>query len=162
MALDKNCKDTPYLLGRLTAIIAKSIGITASQYSKAMSTPLSILPYLIDEYHRKGDTVRPEEFAAIMSELPSIPAGLTVIQQGQWIIGHDHELADIYREENRRKVAKAIKLKRAELDMTQAQLAEKAGITKQTVGSIESGDSNVSLDVISSVMAVLGIRLDIG
>ncbi len=68
---------------------------------------------------------------------------------------------DAYKEQVRRRIAKVVKLKRIELDMTQAQLAEKAGITKQTVCNIESGDYNVSIDVLSAVMAVLGINLNI-
>lgn len=54
-----------------------------------------------------------------------------------------------------------MKLKRVERDLTQEQLAEKADITTQTVGNIESGNCNVSLDVRSSVMAVLGIKMAI-
>lgn len=96
--------------------------------------------------------------------LPSdfnFPTSMSNAQQADFFIGYEHELADIFREQTRRKVAKAVKLKRVERNMTQEQLANKAGVTTQTVGNIESGKFNVSLDVLSSVMAVLGIKMAI-
>lgn len=165
MALDKNCKDVPYLIGRLTAILDSSIGLSAMQRVKAQTEPRSVLPYLVSEYHRKGDPIRAEELAEIMSLLPAVnpyPIGFaTAMEQGQQTVGYYHEMADISKERNRRKIAKAIKLKRTELDMTQGQLAEKAGVTKQTVCNIESGDYNASIDVLSSIMAILGIKMTI-
>ncbi len=164
MPLDKNCKDVPYLLGRMAAIIERSVELTPHQQNQAQEMPYIIFPTMIAKYHEAGSPLRSSELSELICLLPSdrpFPDRLALPEQGQFIIGHDHELADIFREQNRRKVAKAVKLKRVELDLTQEQLAEKAGITTQTVGNIESGNCNVSLDVLSSVMAVLGIKMAI-
>lgn len=163
MALDRNCKDTPYLLGRLLAIYKQYVELTPAQYDKAQTAPLQIFPFLFAEYKRAGDlTYEPEvlEIHGLMSDT-SYPARLTLPEQGQFTIGLHHELAEIYKQRNRRKVARAVKLKRTELGLTQTQLAERAGTTQMTVGKIEGGDSNVSLDLLSSVMAVLGLKMEI-
>lgn len=77
------------------------------------------------------------------------------------MLGYDHEYADINKERNRLAIAKAVRVKRAELDMTQQQLADKAGITAVTLSNIEKGKCNASIDVLSSVMASLGIKMEI-
>ena len=41
--------------------------------------------------------------------------------------------------------------------LTQADLAEKAGVTEQTIRKIEHGEGNPQLDVFCSLIAVLGI-----
>ena len=46
---------------------------------------------------------------------------------------------------------------RKQLKMTQAELAEKAGITEQTVRKIEHGDSNPQLEVLVPLIRVLHI-----
>lgn len=164
MALDRNCKDTPYLLGRIAAIIGQSVKLTAHQMEQAQETPYVIFPAIIARYHEAGEPEMPQEFSAIMDMLPSdftFPQRLALPEQGQFIIGHDHQASEIYRQRNRRNVAKAVKLKRTELGLTQTQLAERAGTTQMTVGKIEGGDSNVSLDLLSSVMAVLGLKMEI-
>lgn len=89
----------------------------------------------------------------------NFPERLNNEEQGGQIIGLHHERADIAKEHNRSKIAKKVKLKRTELGMTQCQLAEKAGITTPTIVKIESGDYNVSIDVLSTVMSVLGIKI---
>lgn len=170
MALDKNRKEHGYLLGRLYAIIERSTSEpfgrqSPNDFSYAMMKPYCIFPRQIARYHGARSTrLQEQDFHDIMNELPSdnpFPNNLSLMQQSQFCIGYDQELAEIYKELNRRKMAKAIKLKRVELDITQAQLAEKAGVTKKTIGSIESGDYNVSIDVLSAVMAVLGINITV-
>ncbi len=164
MALDRNCKDTPYLLGRLAAIIGQSVELTAHQMDKAQETPYVIFPLMVARYHEAGEPESPKEFSAIMDMLPSdftFPERLTLPEQGQFVIGHDHQASEIYRRRNRRNVARAVKLRRTELGLTQTQLAERAGTTQMTVGKIEGGDSNVSLDLLSSVMAVLGLTMSV-
>ena len=164
MALDKNFKGIPYLLGRLGAIISRVVELTPTQYGQAQMQPFVAFPQMLSRYYSSGNPEREEEVREIMSNFPSdfkFPKQLNITEQGQFIIGWHHQLAEIYRERNRRKIAKAIKLKRVELDMTQAQLAEKAGVTRQSIANIESGDYNASIDVLSSVMAVLDIKLEI-
>lgn len=44
MPLDKNCKDVPYLLGRMAAIIERSVELTPLQQIQAQETPYIISP----------------------------------------------------------------------------------------------------------------------
>lgn len=53
-----------------------------------------------------------------------------------------------------------IKFRRIELNMSQAELAKKAGVTRQTIGMIESGEFNPSLKLCLSICWALGLTLD--
>ena len=53
-----------------------------------------------------------------------------------------------------------VKLARVENDLTQAQLAEKAGVTRQTIGLIEAGRFNPSLKLCMAIAKVLNKTLD--
>ncbi|MBS4537949.1 helix-turn-helix transcriptional regulator [Clostridium sp. D2Q-11] len=53
-----------------------------------------------------------------------------------------------------------IKIARAEHDMTQKQLAEAVGVTRQTMNAIEKGDYNPTLNLCISICKVLGKTLD--
>lgn len=164
MALDKNCKEIPYLLGRLGAIISRVVKLSPAQYGQAQMQPFVAFPKMLTRYYSSGNPESEEEVREIMSNFSSdfeYPKQLNMAEQGQFIIGWHHQLAEISKEQNRSKIAKAIKLKRVELDMTQSQLAEKAGVTRQSIASIESGDYNASIDVLSAVMAVLSINMTI-
>ncbi|MBS7261111.1 MAG: helix-turn-helix transcriptional regulator [Treponema sp.] len=57
---------------------------------------------------------------------------------------------------------KNLKLKaaRAGKDMSQAELAEKVGVSRQTINSIESGDYNPSINLCIEICKVLGTTLD--
>ena len=59
-------------------------------------------------------------------------------------------------------MAKNLKLKlaRVELDMTQRDLAEAVGVTRQTIGLIEAGKYNPSLSLCQSICRCLGKTLD--
>ena len=59
-------------------------------------------------------------------------------------------------------VAKNLKLKlaRVELDLTQGQLADAVGVTRQTIGLIEAGKYNPSLSLCQSICRCLGKTLD--
>ena len=59
-------------------------------------------------------------------------------------------------------MAKNLKLKlaRVELDLTQGQLAEAVGVTRQTIGLIEAGKYNPSLSLCQSICRCLGKTLD--
>ena len=46
---------------------------------------------------------------------------------------------------------------RKRLKMTQAELAEKAGVTEQTIRKIEHGEDNPQLEVLCSLITTLGI-----
>ena len=53
-----------------------------------------------------------------------------------------------------------IKVARAKLDMTQKQLAEKVGISRQTMNAIEQGDYNPTIKLCRAICRVLGKSLD--
>lgn len=57
---------------------------------------------------------------------------------------------------------KNLKLKsaRAALDMSQEQLADKVGVTRQTIGMIEAGKFNPSIQLCISICKVLGKTLN--
>lgn len=53
-----------------------------------------------------------------------------------------------------------IKIARVTLDMSQEQLAEKIGVTRQTIGLIESGNYNPSLNLCIAICEALGKTLN--
>ncbi|HIX69704.1 MULTISPECIES: helix-turn-helix transcriptional regulator [Enterococcus] len=57
---------------------------------------------------------------------------------------------------------KNLKLKaaRVERDLTQAELAELIGVTRQTIGAIEKGDYNPTINLCLKICKVLGKTLD--
>lgn len=57
---------------------------------------------------------------------------------------------------------KNLKLKaaRVERDLTQAELAERIGVTRQTIGAIEKGDYNPTINLCLKICKVLGKTLD--
>ncbi len=59
-------------------------------------------------------------------------------------------------------MAKNLRLKsaRAVLDMSQKDVAEAVGVTRQTMNAIENGDYNPSVNLCISICRVLGKTLD--
>jgi putative transcriptional regulator len=57
-------------------------------------------------------------------------------------------------------VKNRVKLARVEKDLTQAQLGEKAGCTRQTIGLIEAGKFNPSLKLCLAIARSLDKSLD--
>lgn len=59
-------------------------------------------------------------------------------------------------------MAKNLKLKsaRAAMDMSQQALAEKVGVSRQTINAIEKGDYNPTLNLCVSICKALGKTLD--
>lgn len=53
-----------------------------------------------------------------------------------------------------------IKAARAALDMTQKDLAEAVGVTRQTMNAIEKGDYNPTIKLCIAICKVLGKTLD--
>lgn len=53
-----------------------------------------------------------------------------------------------------------IKVARAQLDFTQKQLAEKVGISRQTMNAIEQGEYNPTIKLCRAICRVLGKSLD--
>ena len=55
---------------------------------------------------------------------------------------------------------KKLKLARVEKDLSQAELAEKVGVTRQTIGLIEAGGYNPTLNLCIAICKVLDKTLD--
>ena len=55
---------------------------------------------------------------------------------------------------------KRMKIARVECDLSQEQLAESVGATRQTIGMIEAGKYNPSLKLCLAICKVLGKTLD--
>ncbi|MBQ4426785.1 MAG: helix-turn-helix transcriptional regulator [Oscillospiraceae bacterium] len=53
-----------------------------------------------------------------------------------------------------------LKAARAALDMSQQELAEKVGVSRQTVNAIESGDYNPTVRLCIAICRALGKTLD--
>ncbi|MCL2215606.1 MAG: helix-turn-helix transcriptional regulator [Defluviitaleaceae bacterium] len=53
-----------------------------------------------------------------------------------------------------------MKVARVELDLSQEQLAEKVGVTRQTIGLIEAGNYNPSLNLCITICEALGKTLN--
>ena len=53
-----------------------------------------------------------------------------------------------------------IKVARAQLDLTQKELAEKVGISRQTMNAIEQGEYNPTIKLCRAICRVLGKSLD--
>jgi len=53
-----------------------------------------------------------------------------------------------------------MKFRRIELEMSQTDLAKKAGVTRQTIGLIESGDFNPSIKLCNRICRALGVTLN--
>ena len=53
-----------------------------------------------------------------------------------------------------------MKFRRIELDMSQTELAKKAGVTRQTIGLIESGEFNPSIKLCISICQALECTLN--
>ena len=53
-----------------------------------------------------------------------------------------------------------LKAARAALDMSQQDLADKVGVSRQTINSIEKGDYNPTIKLCISICKVLGKTLD--
>ena len=53
-----------------------------------------------------------------------------------------------------------MKAARAAKDMSQSELAEKAGVTRQTIGMIEAGEYNPTLNLCIKICRVLDKTLD--
>ena len=53
-----------------------------------------------------------------------------------------------------------MKFRRMDLGMSQTELAEKAGVKRQTIGLIEAGDFNPSLNLCIAICVALGVTLN--
>lgn len=62
---------------------------------------------------------------------------------------------------SRFELATLVELRRAELGMTQTELARLAGVSRQWVNALEASVSNPSFTNLVAVLAALGLELDV-
>ncbi|MGE5497221.1 MAG: helix-turn-helix domain-containing protein [Syntrophothermus sp.] len=62
---------------------------------------------------------------------------------------------------NKTELAEIIRKRRADLKITQPDLAEITGIGLRTLKRIENGEGNITLDVLTKVLDVLGLKIEI-
>lgn len=76
--------------------------------------------------------------------------------------GCELKTAYILPQRRRESLAKNLRLKaaRAEKDMTQAQLAQAVGATRQSINAIEKGEYNPTIRLCRAICRVLGKTLD--
>ena len=53
-----------------------------------------------------------------------------------------------------------MKFKRIELNISQTELAKRAGVTRQTIGLIEAGEFNPSIKLCIAICRALGVTLN--
>lgn len=53
-----------------------------------------------------------------------------------------------------------LKSARVALDLSQQELAEKAGVSRQTISAIEKGDYNPTINLCKTICKILGKTLD--
>ncbi len=53
-----------------------------------------------------------------------------------------------------------MKFRRIELEMSQTDLAKAAGVTRQTIGLIEAGEFNPSINLCIAICKALGVTLN--
>lgn len=53
-----------------------------------------------------------------------------------------------------------MKFRRIELNMSQTELAKRAGVTRQTIGLIEAGEFNPSINLCIAICNALGVTLN--
>lgn len=62
---------------------------------------------------------------------------------------------------NKTELAGIIRKRRADLKITQPDLAEITGIGVRTLKRIENGEGNITLEVLTKVLGVLGLKIEI-
>jgi len=95
-------------------------------------------------------------------------AGLTAFTDLRELVLQEAEaegaraLVDLRVEEDRRRIGHTLAALRAERDMTQAQVAERAGLRQPALSEIESGVTNPTLATLSALAQALGMGLEVG
>ena len=98
-----------------------------------------------------------------MAKKNSIPIGSSVADH----VGQQRARSELYRETQDRlrpfeEIARVVLMRRARLDLTQQQLAERMGTTKSVISRIESGQHRSSTDTLRRLAEALGGHAVIG
>jgi len=157
MALDRTCKDAPYLTGRLIAITAhyaeKHFG--PNTLGEMMKYPRRY----IEAFWHYVDAGDPELAEIDMAPPVSMP---TAVEQSQAWVGYYHQRAvyDADTTAERLRIGQRIAHVRNEHGMTQQQLADAVGVSREHIARIEAGKYSVGLDILVKVAKALDMELD--
>jgi len=157
MALDRTCKDVPYMTGRLIAITAhyaeKHFG--PNTLGEMMKYPRRY----IEAFWHYVDAGDPELAEIDMAPPVSMP---TAAEQSQAWVGYYHQRAayDADKTSERQRIGRRIAELRKEQGMTQTQLAERCGLQQAHIARIETGRYSVGLDTLAQIATALGMQVD--
>lgn len=156
MALDKNCKATPYLTGRVIAVVERYAGDKFGPGT--LTTMISHPQHSVSVFLRYVD-----KDDAYYQELQNteLPATMTPLEQGQVWVGYYHQKEAYDREETRGRLGQRIAEIRKSIGMTQEELAEKAGLQRTHIVRIEQGRYNVGVDTLQAIADVLGYDVEL-
>lgn len=120
VALDRNCKNKGYLIGRLFAVLEKvqqdvhpnlNATITDRYYGAASTNPVTVFPQLLklNQHHlsnygneKQGlKIVREKELGEIINDLDAFPTHLTLEEQARFAIGYYHEKQSFFEKNNK-------------------------------------------------------------
>ena len=157
MALDRTCKDVPYMTGRLIAITAhyaeKHFG------PNTLGEMIKFPRRYIEAFWHYVDRNDPEIAEIDMAPPVSMP---TAAEQSQAWVGYYHQRAayDTDKTSERQRIGRRIAELRKEQNMTQVQLAERCGIAQAHIARIETGRYSVGLDTLAQIATALGRSID--
>lgn len=151
MALDLNCNDQPYIVGRITAIVEFLVKTPPAFASKVASNPRD----QCFSYHIAKCMKETDGLINLVGRMGSLSDYKD--PKGQFWMGYYHQKAF----STRNSIGLMICERRRELGMTQKQLAEKCLLTESTVSKIESGRWSASVDILSKIASALDMELTI-
>ena len=156
MALNRECMDKPYLIGRATAIVERLCNLPCTFVSAVQVNPLQKLPYHLKEALKQGD----EELVEVVGAIGEIPSPF-VDAKGQFYIGYYHQKAESSKVDERLRIGTILAEHRQQKGLSIRQLAELCGVTSQNITKIEHGKYNVSLDILNKLCNVLECTIEI-
>ena len=89
-----------------------------------------------------------------------IPSMIYKIDMQNIVDKSDNAIYTVHRQEGNVMRNLKLKFKRIERGMSQTELAQKAGVTRQTIGLIEAGEFNPSIKLCVAICRALGVTLN--
>lgn len=147
----KRRKDLCHSLGRVTAMVKRMTDMPDRLVPKIAAQPLSLVFWL-----GKATIKDSDELLEVMGSIDDIPHFLTVVEQGEFWIGYYSQCKEC---NFRQQMGNRLKAARLSKEMSQKDVADRAGLTEATVNKIENGKWSVSLDLLEKVCSALGVTL---
>lgn len=63
---------------------------------------------------------------------------------------------------NKKEIGKAIIARRDTLNITQARLAKLSGVSVHTISNLETGEGNVTLEMLIKISEIIGYKVTVG